>query len=87
MSSDKAHGPIYIPGPFIPTIAPQNSTLLLLEKKGDFDIPKITLLCSYVTSFFIGVFSITQKHALDISAFGIRLHLIFMATCSLRSMV
>ena len=33
MSSDKAHVQIYILGPFIPTIALQNSTLLLSKKK------------------------------------------------------
>ena len=37
MSSDTAHDPIPIPGPFIPTIAPWNSTLLLIRKKWDFD--------------------------------------------------
>lgn len=36
MSSNKAHGPIYILGPSIPTIAPQNFLLLLLWKKGGF---------------------------------------------------
>ena len=34
MSLDTAHGPISIFGPFIPTITPRNSTLLLLGKKG-----------------------------------------------------
>ena len=36
MSSDKVHGLIYIPGLFIPTIAPWNSPLLHLGKKGRF---------------------------------------------------
>ena len=34
MSLDKVDGPIYLSRPFIPTIAPQNSTLLLSKKKG-----------------------------------------------------
>ena len=37
MSLEMAHSPIPIPGPFIPTIAPRNSTFLLLGKKWDFD--------------------------------------------------
>jgi len=58
MSSDKAYDPIYIIGPFFPTIAPQNSLLLLLRKKEDFDIITIILLFSYITSVCVGVFSI-----------------------------
>ena len=41
-SSDTAHNPLPISGPFFPTIAFQNSTLLL-EKNGDFDFLVIVL--------------------------------------------
>ena len=58
MSSDKAYGLIYILGPLFPTIAPQNSLLLLFRKKEDFDIITIILLFSYITSVYVGVFSI-----------------------------
>ena len=87
MSSNKAHGLIYLPRPFIPTITPWNSTLLLPGKKGDFDITAMTLLCSYVIPVCAGVSSTVQKHAFDVSAFGTRLHLFFATPYSLRSMV
>ena len=83
MSSDKAHVQIYILGPFIPTIALQNSTLLLSKKKkGYFDITTITLLCSYAISVCVGVSLTTQKHAHDVSTSGTCLHLFFAALCS-----
>ena len=43
ISLDIAHGPIPIFGTFFPTITPQNSTLLLLGKKRDFDFLAIFL--------------------------------------------
>ena len=36
MSSNRAHSPIFIFGPVIPTLTPRNSPLLLLRKKGGF---------------------------------------------------
>ena len=48
-SSNMAHDPIPISGPFFPTITPQNSTILLLGKKGDFDFWRLSflLLCRF----------------------------------------
>ena len=87
MSLDKVDDPIYLSRPFIATIAPQNSTLLLFKKKGGFDITAIILLCSYVISVCAGVFSTAQKHAPNVSAFGMCLHLFSVAPCSPHSTV
>ena len=82
MSPDKAHGPIYTPGPFVPTIAPQNFLLLLSEKERDFDTPILILLFPYIIPVCVGVFSTTQKHALDALAFRTQLQLIPTTPCS-----
>ena len=55
MSSDMAHSLKPMSRPFIPIIAPRNSTFLLLEKEGDFDLPIIILSYSYVIYFCAGV--------------------------------
>ena len=74
MPSDRAHDPIYIPGPIIPTIAPRNSPFLLFGKKRGFqyyyNYPTLTIhhLCLCRCLFNC------PKHAPDVSAFETRLH-------------
>jgi len=81
MSSDTAHGPITIFGSFIPIIAHQNSTLLLLRKKGGFRFPSDCFPHTYVISFCVGVFSTAKRHALDASTSRMLQHLFHSAPC------
>ena len=87
MSSNTSHGPLPIYGPFIPTIAPRNFTLLLLGKKRGFQSSNNYPSHFYVIFFCAGVFSTTKKHAPDASASRTLQHLFYMALCPPRSMV
>ena len=85
-SSGAAHGPIPIFGPFIPTIASQNSTLPFLGKRGISIFGNHTSY-AYVIFSYVGVFSTAKRHAPDTSAFGTLQHLIHTASCSPHSTV
>ena len=63
MSLDIAHGPISIFGPFIPTITPQNSTLLLLGKKGDVDF-LVTAFLTLISFLYVQVSFQLQRSTL-----------------------
>ena len=85
-SSSTTHGPIPIFGPFIPTIASQNSTLPFLGKRGISIFGNHTSY-TYVTFSCAGVFSTAKRHTLDASTFGTLQHLIHTASCSPHSTV
>ena len=88
ISSGTAYGPISIFRPFIPTIAPQNSTLLLLEKKkGGFRFSSNYLSHSYVISFYASIFSTAKRHAPNSLASGTLHHLFLTTPCLPRSTV
>ena len=84
--SGAAHGPIPIFGPFIPTIASQNSTLPFLGKRGISIFGNHTSY-TYVTFSCAGVFSTAKRHTLDASTFGTLQHLIHTTSCSPHSTV
>ena len=85
-SSGTAHGSIPIFRPFIPIIAPRNSTLPLLRKK-EISIFGNHTSYAYVSFSCINVFSTRKGHTPDTSAFGMLQHLIHIASYSPRSMV
>ena len=70
-SSGVAHSPIPISSPFIPTITPRNSTLLLLrKKKGGFRFSNNYPSHSYVISFCAGVFQMQRGTLLTLRHLG-----------------
>ena len=88
ISSSTAYDPIPIFRPFIPTIAPRNSTLLLLEKKkGGFQFSGNYLSHSYVISFYASIFSTAKRHAPNSLASGMLHHLFLTRPCLPRSTV